>query len=148
MTVKEKILDALNKFLAKIKNIFVAYNDVVDNCASTSTDLPLSANQGKVIQEKISELNMNLLVNGSFTNIWAIGSMVTGYGFIIVIPKNYKSRTLQVSSVEIYNGSWNSATVRLIAGSVNSWNIVCDLPSGVSITNGSTYLARITGTIS
>ena len=57
MTVREQIVNSLDKFLANCKNTFTAIANVVDNCASTSTTMPLSANQGKVLQDQITELN-------------------------------------------------------------------------------------------
>ena len=63
MTVREQIVNSLDKFLANCKNTFTAIANVVDNCASTSTTMPLSANQGKVLQDQITELNTNVLVH-------------------------------------------------------------------------------------
>ena len=60
MTVREQIVNSLDKFLANCKNTFTAIANVVDNCASTSTTMPLSANQGKVLQDQITELNTDL----------------------------------------------------------------------------------------
>ena len=60
MTVREQIINSLDKFLAKCKNTFTAIANVVDNCASTSTTMPLSANQGKVLQDQITELNTDI----------------------------------------------------------------------------------------
>ena len=64
MTVREQIINSLDKFLAKCKNTFTAIANVVDNCASTSTTMPLSANQGKVLQDQITELNTDLKQGG------------------------------------------------------------------------------------
>ena len=60
MTVREQIVNSLDKFLANCKNTFTAIANVVDNCASTSTTMPLSANQGKVLQDQITELNTEM----------------------------------------------------------------------------------------
>ena len=38
----------------------IEYTDVVDNLESTSTNLPLSANQGRVLNEKYEGLNESL----------------------------------------------------------------------------------------
>lgn len=59
-TVREKIIDALTLFWAKISTVLVRKANIVDNCASTSTEYPLSANQGTQLQSQIDELNSNL----------------------------------------------------------------------------------------
>lgn len=43
--------------------------EVVDNLTSTSTTLPLSANQGKVLNEKIIDLDSQVIKAGQITNI-------------------------------------------------------------------------------
>ena len=47
LTIKQKILGALDLFWQKLNSIVCKYTDVVNNCTSTSTILPLSAAQGK-----------------------------------------------------------------------------------------------------
>ena len=59
-TVREKIIDPLTLFWAKISTVLVRKANIVDNCASTSTEYPLSANQGTQLQTQIDELNSNL----------------------------------------------------------------------------------------
>lgn len=59
-TVKEQIVNGLTWFKAKIDSIFVKNANVVNNCASTSTSYPLSAAQGKSLQDQITSLNSNL----------------------------------------------------------------------------------------
>lgn len=56
-TVNDKIKSALTLFATKIKSTFVQTANVVNNCTSTSTTYPLSAKQGKVLQDQITELN-------------------------------------------------------------------------------------------
>ena len=43
--------------------------EVIDNLTSTSTTLPLSANQGKVLNEKIIDLDSQVIKAGQITNI-------------------------------------------------------------------------------
>lgn len=56
-TVKDKILNALTLFYQAIKSVFVQTTNVVNNCASTSTTYPLSANQGTQLQSQIDDIN-------------------------------------------------------------------------------------------
>lgn len=149
MTVKEKILDALNKFLAKIKNIFVAYNDVVDNCASTSTDLPLSANQGKVIQEKISELNMKLLPKGNFAEAWTTCSRILGSSTVTEIPMRNGDSVLTISSASIFTESgWHDVNASGIYPRINCWLVSLNTENITDIEIGKTYLLKLSGNIS
>lgn len=59
-TVREKINNALTLFWAKISTVLVRKANIVDNCASTSTEYPLSANQGTQLQTQIDELNTKI----------------------------------------------------------------------------------------
>lgn len=59
-TVRETVLDALDMFYAKIKGLFVTKEEIVDNCQSTSTTCPLSANQGRLLQNSISSIASRL----------------------------------------------------------------------------------------
>ena len=54
MTVKQQIINALTWFKSKL------VGSIVNNCTSTSTSLPLSAAQGKSLQDQITTLNTNL----------------------------------------------------------------------------------------
>lgn len=52
-TVKQKIMDALEIFWNYLSQIVVKYTDIVDNCTSSSTNVPLSANQGRLLRNMI-----------------------------------------------------------------------------------------------
>lgn len=54
MTVKEHIMNSLTLFKSKL------VGSIVNNCTSTSTSLPLSAAQGKSLQDQITTLNTNI----------------------------------------------------------------------------------------
>ena len=64
-TVREKINNALTLFWAKISTVLVRKANIVDNCVSTSTAYPLSANQGTQLQTQIDELNTNKISSSS-----------------------------------------------------------------------------------
>ena len=64
MTIEEKILDSLKKYTTKLHDVVLKSDDVVNNCVSTSTNLPLSAAQGKVLQDQITAIqNQRVGVN-------------------------------------------------------------------------------------
>ena len=52
ITINQKIIGALDKFWNTIEGVVVKRSDVVNTLASTSTNLPLSAYQGKMLDEK------------------------------------------------------------------------------------------------
>lgn len=56
----DNIVTLFGKIKKKLKNVGKGVVDVVDNLLSTSTDLPLSANQGRVLDEKITQTNESL----------------------------------------------------------------------------------------
>lgn len=60
MDVKYAGESGLNKLISLIKGTYVKKTDIVDNCESSSTDQPLSANQGRVIQDQINAVNKSL----------------------------------------------------------------------------------------
>lgn len=55
--IRELLLESLQLFANACKTKFVQKSNIVDNCTSTSTDMPLSANQGKILLDKINEIN-------------------------------------------------------------------------------------------
>lgn len=57
------IKEQIKNTIAILKDHICRRIDVVDNLSSTSIDLPLSANQGKVLQNQISKLNTDLKNN-------------------------------------------------------------------------------------
>lgn len=59
--VKEIVLSALEKFWAGLKTKVVLKANIINNLTSTSTDAPLSANQGKVLKGEVDSLNENFL---------------------------------------------------------------------------------------
>lgn len=89
-TVREKILNALTLFYQAIKSVFVQTSNVVNNCASTSTTYPLSANQGTQLQSQIDDINSTLsnqkiyIAKGGICNSDNSGTVV-GYGSATVL---------------------------------------------------------------
>ena len=74
ITINKKILDALEMYSTKIKNVLISYNDVINNCASTSTIKPLSAAQGKNLQDQITAINNNKLITSNSGSTQTISS--------------------------------------------------------------------------
>lgn len=54
------VKDQIKIAFSSAKNYLCRRIDVVDNTASAISDLPLSANQGKVLQNQISKLNTDI----------------------------------------------------------------------------------------
>lgn len=50
---RELILQSFENFYITIRQVFVKNANIVDNCSSTSAKVPLSANQGNVLNKKI-----------------------------------------------------------------------------------------------
>lgn len=63
MSLKFTSKNTLKRIFSRISEIFIKKSDIVDNVTSTDTDKPLSANQGKVLNESISTLNSNMKVS-------------------------------------------------------------------------------------
>ena len=61
MSLKFTSKNTLSRIFSRLSEIFVKKNDIVDNVTSTDTNKPLSANQGKVLNESISTLNSNMI---------------------------------------------------------------------------------------
>ena len=101
--------DNLNKLNDAI-DAKINTSDIVDNLTSTNTDKPLSANQGKVINEK----NMR----------WT-ASIASGTGYIKLMSINFKSSnnavacTLSANILRAGNGS-SIFSFRVASGSSNA----------------------------
>lgn len=111
MTVREQIVNSLDKFLANCKNTFTAIANVVDNCASTSTTMPLSANQGKVLQDQITELNTDLTpffsdYNKKIADVTEASYTATENCLVIcdliTTGAAYESMSISVNNLKIY----------------------------------------------
>lgn len=66
MTIKEFITETLNNFHSVISGIYQKKTDIINSLTSTDTTNPLSANQGKVLNDKLIEVNNRTLGIGSF----------------------------------------------------------------------------------
>ena len=73
-SVKAQIIDSLDWFLAKLKSVFTQKSEIVNNCVSTSTNVPLAAAQGKALSDSITALNSNLSqqINELNSNLYSI----------------------------------------------------------------------------
>lgn len=49
--------NAFNYLISLLKSNYVNKNNIVDNCVSSNTDKPLSAKQGKALQDQIKEID-------------------------------------------------------------------------------------------
>lgn len=47
----------------------ISYTDVVDNLESTATDLPLSANQGRLLSEQLGGLTLYAMSEATFETV-------------------------------------------------------------------------------
>ena len=128
MTVREQIVNSLDKFLANCKNTFTAIANVVDNCASTSTTMPLSANQGKVLQDQITELNTDLE--------WkAIGNGSSLGNFTVSIPSD--ANEILIMATQNNGGSFPTAQVFISNG--GAYNIAASFYYNASYFLNATY---------
>ncbi len=82
-SVKAQIIDSLDWFLAKLKGTFTQKSEIVNNCVSTSTNVPLAAAQGKALSDSISALNSDLS-----QQISALNSNLQIRNISILIPAN------------------------------------------------------------
>ena len=110
--------------LNKLKDFFVCRNDIQDNLISTDTNKPLSANQGKVLQDS----KQNTLISG--TNIKTIndesilgsgnltissGSSIIG-GYVSRITGNIEIIDNETDTIEI---TLTDLTTRGVSGGVS-----------------------------
>ena len=78
MAVKEKILDALEKYTYKLRGVVVSKSDVIDGVTSSLTNAPLSANQGRILQGQIDNLQSGITTAGiNYTDV-SIGTVSVG----------------------------------------------------------------------
>ena len=129
-SVKAQIIDSLDWFLAKLKGTFTQKSEIVNNCVSTSTNVPLAAAQGKALSDSISALNSDLS-----QQISALNSNLT---------QKVNNTDLPNASVNYanYSGSANAVAWGNVSGRPNVDNMVLALrnftdfnnaPDGVSM---------------
>ena len=78
VTIKEKIMDALETFWNYLSQIVVKYDDVVNNLTSTDTNLPLSAAQGKVLGDKLDVIGTSSTAGWTASSSSAASTALTG----------------------------------------------------------------------
>lgn len=71
MTVKEQIMNGFTWFKSRL------VGSIVNNCTSTSTSLPLSAAQGKSLQDQITTLNTKIENDGALARL--VETTTTGW---------------------------------------------------------------------
>ncbi|MBP3630836.1 MAG: hypothetical protein J6J23_05045 [Clostridia bacterium] len=49
--------NAFNYLISLLKSDYVNKKNIIDNCVSSNTDKPLSAKQGKALQDQITEID-------------------------------------------------------------------------------------------
>lgn len=119
--------DALIK--ADFKNSLGQYvnkTNIVDNCTSTTTDQPLSANQGTVLQHQINEINSALadilyeaITISSFTNnvgTVELGSTVNSVTLTWKTNKTPATLTLNGTSMNVSKTSHTYNSLNLSSG--------------------------------
>ena len=60
MDIKYTGNETLSSLVELIKSLFVKTSDVIDNCESTDTSAPLSANQGNALLTQIEKINESM----------------------------------------------------------------------------------------
>lgn len=76
-SLHDHINNALNKFYTKLKS------NVIDSLVSTSTTLPLSANQGRILNNKITTLNKNVYATNT---LWS-GTLFMNADHVITLSQ-------------------------------------------------------------
>lgn len=132
-TVQNKVLnaefDAIGDSMGALELAIdskVDKTNIVDNLTTTSTDQPLSANQGKILQDQITEINGNLsdlmyepIAISSFTHNAGTkerGSTVTDVTLSWKTNKTPSTLTLDGESLDV------STTGKVLSGLSITWN--------------------------
>ena len=150
LTTGERLSVLVGKISKWIKDLKkAAFYDVANNVTTaTAGTSVLDAYQGKLLKEQLDELNTNLFLNKTFTDSWVVGFMVYGMGLTVIIPRNYSTHTLSISSVEVFNTSWFTTSVETISLHPNGWRITLKTNDIMGLENGKAYLVKLSGTIS
>ena len=90
-SIKEIISQSLSNFSNSLKKTYIKIDNIVDNLVSTNTDLPLSANQGKILNDKINKINSTIFtvpINGyiivQIRDVYAEGNLVLLYNHFVI----------------------------------------------------------------
>lgn len=104
-----------------------------------------SANKRIAYADEIPTIATSVTLN----NEWIMGYKASGDNFAVMIPFNNPNNstvTVNITTAEVYAGGWQSLTYGGVT--VLSTFVKLGFSTTASLTNGSVYLVRITGTIS
>lgn len=119
MTVKQQIINALTWFKSKL------VGSIVNNCTSTSTSLPLSAAQGKSLQDQITTLNTNLphFKKKEYAVPLSFDSNIQRWTGTVDLLSDVPSGQI-ISTLTISNGSSNYETA-IPSWAISNGKLVC-----------------------
>lgn len=99
--------DKIKSNFEKIDNTVLIPTKIIDNCVTDNSLLPLSAKQGKLLQDQITKLNGDLqwkLLDTFFVNGWVNNGnsyyMKVGNGYLIKMSARYGTCTPGVAICE------------------------------------------------
>lgn len=126
-TVADIVVQALKKFKVKCDSIYMKFTDTKNDLNSTSTNTPLSANQGKVLADKITTTNTNIGTLSSLTTsvktsiVNAINSLVTAVDGKAPTSHASTGTTYGVGTTTSYG---HVKTINSLTQSSHQWNFI------------------------
>ena len=144
-SVKAQIIDSLDWFLAKLKGTFTQKSEIVNNCVSTSTNVPLAAAQGKALSDSISALNSDLSqqISALNSNLSALNSDLSQQ--ISALNSNLQIRNISIL-IPANNGDIYSSERNLYYDTIkitDKINWTCIIEASTDGTGNPTYVRYI-----
>ena len=100
----------------------LTYGHIIDNLTSNATDKVLSANQGRVLSEKIDNIDLSYLEDGISTNTESINSLTNNLINLIYPVGSIYMSVNNVSPASFLGGTWEAIKDRFLLAAGSSYS--------------------------
>lgn len=101
----------------------LTYGHIIDNLTSNTTDKVLSANQGRVLNDKIDNIDLSYLEDGISTNTESINSLTNNLINLIYPVGSIYMSVNNVSPASFLGGTWEAIRDRFLLGAGSSYSV-------------------------
>jgi len=150
----------LSKYCADLKQVAFSgkYIDLegkltlTNNLLATQTGTALDAVQGKVLNDKITQINSDLAVSGSFET-WLYCHKIRGFGVVLIIPRTNNRQRLSITYIRVFCNdlAWHECTIKAIRYASShvktQFLVIIDTGEYSLLTDGLSYLCDVRGEI-
>lgn len=130
----------------------VAIPSITNNLLATAAGTALDAVQGKALDDKITQINSDMVISGAFET-WLYCHKIKGFGVVLIIPKTNNLQRLSITHIEVFGDDaiWHECAIKSIRDAAphvkTQFLVIIDLLGEKFLTDGLSYLCNVRGNI-